>query len=121
MTNNTSIGRNAILNSFTLIVSLAVAFFLSPFLVHRLGSVGYGTWTLVTSMISYMALLDLGLGRVEVARPVLEGLDDLTGQLHPPVGLAHVELEVGRHHLSGLPDAEALFRICLPLSAPAVT
>jgi len=61
MTNNTSIGRNAILNSFTLIVSLAVAFFLSPFLVHRLGSVGYGTWTLVTSMISYMALLDLGL------------------------------------------------------------
>lgn len=55
------IGRNAILNWSTLAFSLAVAFFVSPFLVHRLGSVGYGIWTLVNSMVSYMALLDLGL------------------------------------------------------------
>ena len=54
-------GRNAILNTLSLGFSLAVAFFISPFLVHRLGSVGYGTWTLVTSLISYMTLLDLGL------------------------------------------------------------
>jgi O-antigen/teichoic acid export membrane protein len=61
MANNPSIGRTAILNWSTLAISLAVAFFLSPFLVHRLGTVGYGIWTLVTSLISYMALLDLGL------------------------------------------------------------
>ncbi len=59
--NKTQIGRSAILNWAALGVSLCVAFFLSPFVVHRLGNVGYGVWTLVNSMIAYMGLLDLGL------------------------------------------------------------
>ncbi len=41
--------------------SSGVAFFLSPFVVHRLGNITYGVWTLVVSLISYMGLLDLGL------------------------------------------------------------
>jgi O-antigen/teichoic acid export membrane protein len=41
--------------------SSGVAFFLSPFVVHHLGNVAYGVWTLVISLISYMGLLDLGL------------------------------------------------------------
>src|SRR5262249_24760143 len=43
------------------VVSLGVGFFLSPFVVYRLGSVAYGIWTIVNSMISYMVLLNLGL------------------------------------------------------------
>src|SRR5580692_12385408 len=42
-------------------ISVGVAFFLSPFIVHRLGNIAYGVWTLVVSMISFMSLLDLGL------------------------------------------------------------
>jgi O-antigen/teichoic acid export membrane protein len=41
--------------------SMAVAFFLSPFLVHRLGNVSYGVWILAMSSVSYFSLLDLGL------------------------------------------------------------
>jgi O-antigen/teichoic acid export membrane protein len=42
-------------------ISIGVAFFLSPFIVHHLGNIAYGVWTLVVSMISFMSLLDLGL------------------------------------------------------------
>jgi O-antigen/teichoic acid export membrane protein len=42
-------------------ISVGVAFFLSPFIIHHLGNVAYGVWTLVISMISFMSLLDLGL------------------------------------------------------------
>jgi len=42
-------------------ISVGVAFFLSPFIVHHLGNIAYGVWTLVVSMISFMSLLDLGL------------------------------------------------------------
>jgi O-antigen/teichoic acid export membrane protein len=41
--------------------SAGLAFFLSPFIVHHLGNVAYGVWTLIVSMISFMGLLDLGL------------------------------------------------------------
>ena len=40
---------------------MAVGFFLSPFLVHRLGNVAYGVWVLAMSSVSYFGLLDLGL------------------------------------------------------------
>ncbi len=38
-----------------------VAFFVSPFLVHTLGTEQYGVWALVFSIIGYMALLDVGM------------------------------------------------------------
>src|SRR5438034_7416000 len=55
------VGRIVVLNWLSLAVSIGVAFFLSPFVVHRLGNVAYGIWTIVNSMIAYMGLLDLGL------------------------------------------------------------
>src|SRR6266576_5882596 len=42
-------------------VSIIVSFFLSPFVVHRLGNIAYGVWVLANSSITYMALLDLGM------------------------------------------------------------
>jgi O-antigen/teichoic acid export membrane protein len=41
--------------------AVAVNFFLSPFIVHRLGSTSYGIWTLLASVVGYMGLLDLGV------------------------------------------------------------
>lgn len=53
--------RGISLNWVALATSLVVGFFLSPFVVHQLGNIAYGIWTLVVSLISYMGLLDLGL------------------------------------------------------------
>jgi O-antigen/teichoic acid export membrane protein len=52
--------------------SMAVAFFLSPFLVHRLGNATYGVWILANSSVQYFALLDLGM-RSSVLRYVSKG------------------------------------------------
>jgi len=48
-------------NWIALASSFAVSFFLSPFIVHRLGTVLYGVWALVAGLTSYMSLMDLGL------------------------------------------------------------
>lgn len=53
--------RSVLSNWFATAASMAVAFFLSPFLVHRLGNVAYGVWILAMSSVSYFGLLDLGL------------------------------------------------------------
>lgn len=42
---------------------LIVAFFLSPFVVHTLGDVRYGIWSLILSVVGYMGLADIGLRR----------------------------------------------------------
>src|SRR5207237_4872584 len=61
MLKSPGIGRSVVLNWLALAISIGVAFFLSPFIVHRLGNIAYGIWTLVNSMIAYMGLLDLGM------------------------------------------------------------
>ena len=52
--------------------SMAVAFFLSPFLFHRLGDAAYGVWILAISSVQYFGLLDLGM-RSSVLRYVSKG------------------------------------------------
>jgi O-antigen/teichoic acid export membrane protein len=42
-------------------VNMVVPFFLTPFVVRHLGTVGYGVWILAVSTVSYLNLLDLGL------------------------------------------------------------
>jgi O-antigen/teichoic acid export membrane protein len=41
--------------------NLAVAFFMSPFVVHSLGDARYGVWTLLTSLTGYLGLVDIGV------------------------------------------------------------
>lgn len=55
------IARSVLSNWFATAAGMAVGFFLSPFLVHRLGNVAYGVWVLAISSVSYFGLLDLGL------------------------------------------------------------
>jgi O-antigen/teichoic acid export membrane protein len=55
------IARNVLFNWFGTIVNLAVGFFLSPFIVHRLGDIAFGIWGLAISVVAYMSLLDFGM------------------------------------------------------------
>jgi O-antigen/teichoic acid export membrane protein len=41
---------------------LLVAFFLFPYLVHRLGDARYGIWSVVESVLAFLMLMDLGVG-----------------------------------------------------------
>jgi O-antigen/teichoic acid export membrane protein len=43
------------------IANMAVGFFLSPFILHRLGDVAFGVWVLANSVVAYLGLLDLGM------------------------------------------------------------
>ena len=56
-----SLASGVMVNWTAYAVGVVVSFFLSPFVVHRLGNVAYGVWVLANSSIAYMALLDLGL------------------------------------------------------------
>jgi O-antigen/teichoic acid export membrane protein len=55
------VARNVMTNWGNFIFSAIVSFFLSPFIVRRLGTSGYGVWTLIVSLTGYMGLLDLGV------------------------------------------------------------
>jgi O-antigen/teichoic acid export membrane protein len=63
--------RNVVSNWAGSLISLLVAFFLSPFVVHHLGATAYGVWVLIMSLTGYLGLLDLGV-RGTVTRYVAE-------------------------------------------------
>lgn len=50
--------------------SMVVLFFLSPFVVHTLGKVDYGIWSLLNVLMGYMGILDLGI-RASTGRHVI--------------------------------------------------
>lgn len=66
------IARSVLSNWFATAATLAVGFFLAPFIVHRLGNVAYGVWVLAISSVNYMVLLDLGMAS-SVVRYVSKG------------------------------------------------
>ncbi|MCU1291750.1 MAG: polysaccharide biosynthesis protein, partial [Bryobacterales bacterium] len=55
------IARNVLFNWLGTIANMAVGFFLSPFILHRLGDVAFGVWVLAISVVAYLGLLDLGM------------------------------------------------------------
>src|SRR5262245_26501632 len=52
--------RNVISNWASFAVSVVIGLFLSPFIVHSLGDSAYGAWVLLSSLVGYLGLLDLG-------------------------------------------------------------
>lgn len=58
---NAIISKNALSNIVGMFVQMAIAFVLSPFLVHTLGDTRYGIWTIAVAFTGYMNLLDLGI------------------------------------------------------------
>jgi O-antigen/teichoic acid export membrane protein len=61
--------RNVLANWGGFVCSAIISFFLSPFVVHRLGNSAYGVWVLVGSLTGYLGLLNLGV-RATVTRYV---------------------------------------------------
>lgn len=53
--------RGVFFNWIGRVCAFAIAFFLTPFLVHTLGDARYGIWSIVMSLVSYYALADVGL------------------------------------------------------------
>lgn len=49
-----------------LVFNLGTWFFLTPFLLHNLGTTQYGLWALVGSLVAFGSLLDLGVGEAVV-------------------------------------------------------
>ena len=66
------------------VISLAINFFLTPFLLHRIGDVQYGLFILVGSVVTQGALLDLGI-EVTIVKYVAEyharGEHDRAGEM----------------------------------------
>lgn len=81
--------RNVLSNWTGLVLNMAVAFFMSPFLVRNLGDVYYGLWVLIRSTTGYMGMLDAGV-RVAVVKFVAraEASGDTT-ELNRTVSTAH--------------------------------
>ena len=55
------IGSNIASNWAGYAVHVAVAFFLTPYIIHSLGETRYGIWSLVIGVTGYYGLLDLGV------------------------------------------------------------
>jgi O-antigen/teichoic acid export membrane protein len=74
-----SLVRNVFSNWVGLVLNMATAFFMSPFLVRSLGDTWYGLWVLIRSTTGYMSLLDGGL-RISIVKYVakLDAVDDAT-------------------------------------------
>ena len=53
--------RNVLANWTAFAFTAVVAFAMSPFVVHTLGDTGYGIWVLLTALVNYLGLLDLGV------------------------------------------------------------
>ena len=53
--------RGVAFNGIGRACSFLITFFLTPFLVHRLGDESYGLWSIVMALTGYYALADLGL------------------------------------------------------------
>ena len=51
----------AVTNWLAFAAVMATAFFLAPYLIHKLGDATYGIWGFVESILAYLTLLDLGM------------------------------------------------------------
>ena len=61
MGKSTSLGRNIVFNVGGYIVSVVTSFLIAPVTIHTLGDARYGAWSLVSELIGYYGLLDLGI------------------------------------------------------------
>ena len=58
---NRSLLLGAVTNWLAFAATLAVGFFLAPYLVRSLGDARYGVWCVVESILAYFTLFDLGI------------------------------------------------------------
>ncbi len=63
--------KNIFSNWAGFVVSMLIAFFMSPFIVHKLGNVYYGVWVIMMQFTGYLNILDLGV-RSSVVKYIAE-------------------------------------------------
>jgi O-antigen/teichoic acid export membrane protein len=80
--------RNVLSNWAGLVLNMAAAFFMSPFLVRNLGDVNYGLWVLIKSTTGYMGMLDGGV-RMAVVKFVARADAQGDQQISRIVSTAH--------------------------------
>ena len=56
-----SLAYNAFFKWGAMAVNIATVFLLTPFVISQIGKYGYGIWALLTSMVGYYGLLNLGI------------------------------------------------------------
>lgn len=56
-----SVSQAAGVGSIAFVVSVALSFFITPFIVRTLGDARYGTWSLIAQVTGYYGLLDFGV------------------------------------------------------------
>ena len=70
MDKNTPLSRVIIKNSFYRIANFIskslIAFIVTPYMIHRLGIQLFGVWTILSVVVSYAHLADMGVGRTLV-------------------------------------------------------
>lgn len=59
--NSPAIAGNVMANWAAFLFVAGTSFFLSPYVVNKLGSTGYGVWSLLSSLVGYFGLLDFGV------------------------------------------------------------
>src|SRR5579872_4036399 len=65
------LARNTFFTTLGYLLSVAVAFLLTPMILHALGAAGYGAWLLILQVTGYAGLLDFGL-QPAVAKKIAE-------------------------------------------------
>lgn len=63
-----AVARNALSGYVTLALGAALGFVLTPILLQQLGQAGFGTWSLVIGAMTYLGLLEAGLGLATITR-----------------------------------------------------
>jgi O-antigen/teichoic acid export membrane protein len=53
--------KNAATNWLTLALNIVVFFFLTPFVIEKIGQEAYGIWALIISITTFMQLMDFGM------------------------------------------------------------
>ena len=66
MSNSNERKRGAILSYLSIILSTVVQLVYTPLLIRMLGQSEYGLYSLVSSIIGYLTVLDLGFGNAIV-------------------------------------------------------
>lgn len=83
---SSSLARGGASNYAVLFANIAIGFLLTPFVVNRVGAVGYGVWTFILSVMGCYGLINLGVGSaviqhvaVSVGRGDREGIHRAAG------------------------------------------
>lgn len=76
--------RNVLANWGSFLVTATAGLFVSPFVVHQLGTSAYGVWVIIGSLTGSMTILDLGVRSAVtrfVAREHARGAHDSAGRI----------------------------------------